>query len=288
MSDLMAPWRSLGALPLAELVEPRLRLHHAAQLAACVGQSLLPKRSDDGQMALSFLDGGMFGEALPQGFRVGLRLSSGSLEIEHSEDGLLGNLSLAGHTRTEALAWLRDRLTELGVSAEGLSISMPYELPPHPLADGAAFSEGASEALGELARWYANAAALLAPLAEQEDATTLRCWPHHFDLAVLLSLDAEAELGVDAEADSDPARTIGVGLSPGDASYAEPYFYVTPWPNPKGVDYPALPFGHWYTHSWVGAVLSATELLNEPTNTQQARVEAFLAAAVGACEELLA
>lgn len=42
-----------------------------------------------------------------------------------------------------------------------------------------------------------------------------RCWPHHFDLAVLFSLEA---------GDPETARSIVVGVSPGDASFNMPYF----------------------------------------------------------------
>ena len=52
----------------------------------------------------------------------------------------------------------------------------------------------------------------------------MRTWPHHYDSATLILLDP-AETGEDA-------RSINVGMSPGDGSYAEPYWYVTPWPPP--------------------------------------------------------
>ncbi len=280
MPDLNLNWKALGKVSGPDLAESRISLHHAAQLAACVGQILLSKRPDDSQMALSFLDGVMLGEPLPQDIRVGLRLATCCLEIQNQEGVLLSEFPLSGHPRTEALAWLRARLGEFGVNAESLTLSMPYELPPHPVADGGAFPKNASAALSELAHWFANAALLLAPLATQEDASALRCWPHHFDLAVLLSLEEEAS--------PEQTRSIGVGLSPGDGSYAEPYFYATPWPYPKDVDFPALPFGHWHQSPWVGAVLTATELLQGPIETQRTRAEAFLAAAVEACEALLA
>ncbi len=280
MSDLVLSWQALGRVLGPGLKESRIRLHHAVQLAACVGQSLLTKRPDDSQMALSFLDGVMLGEPLPQGFRVGVRLASCALEIQDRAGGFLSHFPLSGRTQTEALAWLQIRLTDLGLDPEGLSVSMPYELPPPPVADGAAFPNGPSEAFAELARWYANAASLLAPLANQEDASALRCWPHHFDLAVLLHLDDHAN--------PESARSIGVGLSPGDDSYAEPYFYVTPWPYPPVDALPDLPYGQWHRSPWVGAVLTATELLAGDKETQQARVEAFLVAALKNCEALLA
>ena len=41
---------------------------------------------------------------------------------------------------------------------------------------------------------------------------------------------------------------IGVGLSPGDTYYAEPYWYVSPYPYPGLEDLPVLDgSGFWHT-----------------------------------------
>src|SRR5262249_57852622 len=89
--------------------------------------------------------------------------------------------------------------------------------------------------------------------------------PHHFDIATLL--------------DFGESRTIGVGLSPGDSSYAEPYFYVSPSPVPKDRSGPALPVGHWHSQGWFGAVLTGSE------TTGAEIAETFVTAAMAACEE---
>ena len=69
---------------------------------------------------------------------------------------------------------------------------------------------------------------------------------------MLVSLDEAGE----------SARSIGVGLSPGDETYAQPYFYVSPWPAPKNPKLPALPpGGHWHTKDFFAAVATADELL---------------------------
>ena len=53
-----------------------------------------------------------------------------------------------------------------------------------------------------------------------DNATPVRCWPHHFDIATLLNIGQEN------------LQSIGIGLSPGDSNNREPYFYVTMWPYP--------------------------------------------------------
>ena len=132
----------------------------------------------------------------------------------------------------------------------------------------------------EFEKYYNNAAILLKPLVERKsNATPVRCWPHHFDLATLITLDAEA------------GKTIGVGLSPGDGYYDEPYFYVTPWPYPDTgtISLPQLPGGgKWHTHEWVGAVLTASDLYDgNPAELQEQSTKLFLNEAIRILEDIL-
>jgi hypothetical protein len=70
-----------------------------------------------------------------------------------------------------------------------------------------------------LADWYALAAALLGDLRAAHPeipSADAQLWPEHFDLA--------CDLG-----DADGGTRATYGASPGDATIAEPYFYVGPW-----------------------------------------------------------
>ncbi len=149
------------------------------------------------------------------------------------------------------------------------------------MVKGAPFSLAGSAAPAELERYYAGADRLLRGLRDLNPGfSPVRCWPHHFDLAMLLPLDP----GMDAET----ARSIGVGLSPGDTERPEPYFYVLPWPAPQG-DLPALDGGAWNSGSWVGAVLEAAEFTAAGSSgAQRERIERFLNSAVLACRQALA
>ncbi len=109
---------------------------------------------------------------------------------------------------------------------------------PHPAAEGRAFDrENDAEALPELAlaRYYGNVDRIL---------REVRCWPHHFDIGTVVDLKSTAE-----------GCSIGLGLSPGDESYDQPYFYVNPYPNPDLSALPPLLAGdHWHTQGWMGVV----------------------------------
>ena len=79
-------------------------------------------------------------------------------------------------------------------------------------------------------------------------------------------------------ANAESARAVGVGLSPGDTSYGQPYFYVNPWPRLDANDLPGLPGpGHWHSEGFVGAILTGTELSAAPDMAEAA--ESFVAEA---------
>jgi hypothetical protein len=103
----------------------------------------------------------------------------------------------------------------------------------------AGVDDAAARWLGEL---FGFGSAVLADLVDgAPDASPVRLWPEHFDIAT--------EAGDEARA----ARAT-YGVSPGDAEHAEPYLYVAPWSTPPGP--PEL----WVAHGFTGAELGVGEL----------------------------
>ena len=169
---------------------------------------------------------------------------------------VLGELELAGRTLAEALAWQTSTLeAHLGRALSPPPRLREYDLPPHPVAGGAPWSGNLAAALAELARWLAfGERALRAFVAGKPQAAEIRCWPHHFDVGTIVSLEPEA--------DPEVTPTVGLGLSPGDDSYAEPYFYVSFWPRPERAPSDPLPPGaHWHEEGFVAAILPGTSLV---------------------------
>ncbi|MBW2686630.1 MAG: hypothetical protein JRE19_12050 [Deltaproteobacteria bacterium] len=191
------------------------------------------------------------------------------------------SMQLAGHTLQQALAWLGEE-----IAGDESAISLPvHEMPSHPVGEGGVFSDAGAQPRTELAAWFANAfSSIRGVVAGEPAASSVRCWPHHFDVASLMTLDA----GVGAE----EARSIGVGFSPGDGSYDQPYFYVTPWPYPDGEELPPLAAGAqwhrtgWTGAVWTGAVLTAERLISVPLADQQRTADEALERAVAACREI--
>ncbi|MGQ0641812.1 MAG: hypothetical protein ACT4P6_13770 [Gemmatimonadaceae bacterium] len=102
-----------------------------------------------------------------------------------------------------------ESLTAAGYDGHALTTRKHYEIPAHAVASGAAYSVGDAEAFAELGRYYADAHELTSHVAAatRSAGSPPRCWPHHFDLAMLITLPEIAGRGT---------RTVGVGMSPGE------------------------------------------------------------------------
>lgn len=171
---------------------------------------------------------------------------------------VVSSLPLENASEAEAAAWLDAELKKLGLDPSS-SVTLPYEL-PKPVADTRVFSAGTESAsLSTLSAWFDLAHELLSEFAAANarldpGPSPVRCWPHHFDIATYVSLEA---------GDFETARGVGVGMLPGDETYDQPYFYINPWPHLDLADLPAVPQpGHWHREGFVGAIATAEELLS--------------------------
>lgn len=254
-------WQDLGARPPRDLTAARLALHHALQLPAlAVGKSLVPRAEDDSHTTLDWRADAQQWTSQPipetDGLVAGLCPRDMALTLGRGLTPAARRLYLPGITREAALHWLRDGLRSEGVDTAHMRLEPHYELPRHPVADrGDAWRMDILAATTEVGRYFGNADLLLAEAAAgNAEATSIRTWPHHFDLARLLPAGLP---------EAPFERTVGLGLSPGDSAYAEPYFYVNAYPTPDlDVHRPPLGIGHWHVDGFFAAVLTGTELLS--------------------------
>lgn len=259
-------WEPTGSIDPRAMRDARIQLHWAAQAVAGVGRTLHMRRADDSHTSFTW-EGTL--DALVQepfdGVTSGLRLRDLTLLAIGSK---ANKLSLRGRTIEEAFAFFESQF--------GTALKRPdVTLPDHPVAHGATFDADEGH-LAELARYYNNAASVLAEVARSDShAGAVRCWPHHFDIATLFVLSGHGE----------SARTIGVGFSLGDDGMSEPYYYVTPWPYPEASRLGALRIGRWNTIGWTGALLSASAFVG---SEQEAVVRRFLEEAKDWCLKALA
>lgn len=182
----------------------------------------------------------------------------------HLQDGgeIFAPWSLHGKSMEEAVAWLRNQAKEAGLDETALRSEIPYDIGAVPgtflKEDGAAFEEWA--------HYYDNAFQLLLPISEKyEGASEVMTWPHHFDIAVLITHP------------EDEGLYTGIGLSPGDHNYDHPYLYVSPYPAPEA-DFPDLTHGCWHTDGFTSMVLPMEAFLGPD---QQRMMQEFIAETVG-------
>ncbi|MFQ5549996.1 MAG: hypothetical protein ACE5FJ_02015 [Gemmatimonadales bacterium] len=201
------------------------------------------------------------GEPTTSSVRIAVRPATLQLIVLGADGSVSDTLALSGQSLDESLAWVATALaSRSGSDAQPLQLP-EYEIPASSVSGGAPFAQP-DAALGELRRWYANASALLSDVVANRGSSPVRIWPHHFDIATLATL---------ASGEPDTARSIGLGMTPGDGYYAEPYLYVTPWPYPDPTNLKTIAMGHWHTDEWTGAVLPGTELLRAPDQPSLAR-----------------
>ena len=268
-------WRPLRGVDRGQLREARLQAHHALQWLARAARATIPARPDDAHTNLGWDDrlDGFTTHALRDGIRLGLNIADLALIV--LDNGGTPTLRLDGQRDAAARLWLGARIAALGFDPDRLDAPAPYTIPAHAVGNGAAYvAGGLVDAFTELAAWFANANRALdgiraAMAGRGFAASAVRCWPHHFDIATLASLDASG---------ADHDRSVNAGLSPGDDWYDEPYFYVSPYPYPAAARLPPLPsLGHWHIRGFTAAVAPATRVL--AARDRQAESVAFLRAA---------
>lgn len=272
-----AAWDVVPRVEAAAVHDTRLQLHHAAQLANAPAMSYLPAAADDGHTNFGWDDAaGAFVARrvpFPNPRTFGFRVRDLTLLARGDDGALVSEFALAGRTLTEAHAWARGQCEAAGGDGAAYASKKHYEIPRHALDDGGRFGADAS-ALNSLAVHWGNAVRMLDAVAgENPGASPVRLWPHHFDVGLIVGID--------------DTRSIGVGFTPGDEWYDEPYWYTSPYPAPApdAARPPLAGGGHWHDRGWFSAVLNWSAYAGVPD--QGATVAAYLRSALAAARGLL-
>jgi hypothetical protein len=285
-------WHLTGKIKPHELTESRLQVHYAIQFMAATGAALAEPLPDYSHTSLDWNpDLAVFLGApirAVTSFRVALNPVTLTSILLDSKGEALATLPLQQRTLVDGMSWHQGEISKLGADASKIEFLSypPDDFPDHPLEHGDVFpgeryADKSSQAgRQELTNYYANTHQLLQELIDAtEDASPIHIWPHHLDMAILISLAGKK---------GGEPMTIGVGMSPGDKSYDEPYWYVSPYPYPSPENLPPLAdHGFWHTEHWVGAVLTASKLTQDSAEAQEGQVRAFLQSALEASKALL-
>ena len=236
-------------IDLRSITETRIQLHWAAQLLSAAADAKLEKKADDSHSNLGW-------EATDRQLvnRAGHAIDVAKFQLIAGSN----EFPLHGITLDDSKVWLSKKI--------GNSLQFrDYEMPDHPVSQGAAFNPKTAE-LDSICSWFSLASQVL------DGHGTVRVWPHHFDMGFWNPLETEE-------------RSIGGGFSLGDGQYDQPYFYVNPYGIEKPPQLPAVAAGHWSNH-WFGAVLTAKELAAAGDDALLVS-KRFIDDAVALCLELL-
>lgn len=263
----------------SQLIASRMQLHYAVQLMAATAMGSQDPQPDGSHVAFDWdpkLSGFVGSKLSHQSIRVGLDPLTLTSWILGGEDRKLATLELSGHSLATALEWHRQQLTELGLNTETMELLRYPDDFVEPALDFIFEGSHHPQERQILVNYFSWTRPLLANLAATA-GSPIHTWPHHFDMATLINLN-----GSDAD-----APTIGIGLSPGDQTYPQPYWYVSPWPYPPVTRLASLSLGSWHTEGWVGAVLRADEVGDPTLASTQQMIKAFWDDAVSICYEIL-
>jgi len=182
------------------------------QWLARAARAYVPPQPDDGHTNLGWDDtlDGFTARRLKNRTLLSLKIADLTLVLHGDDERTAGiqSFSLNGRTDAQARQWLGEQRGARGLDAHALDAPAPYELPAHAVTQGAAYGVAdVADALRELSTWFANAELSLVRIQRQMvgrklAASDVRCWPHHFDLATLVSFPAR---------DADAIGYVGVG-----------------------------------------------------------------------------
>lgn len=276
-------WELLGQPPPHALAEARLEMHWAVQVAAAVGNTLMEPAPGGAHLALGFEVGSraLVGAAW-NGVRVGVRPEDFALYLYDEDLEELEESTLRGRTLAQGLEFLSEMLADAADTELPRPLAIPgYALPEHPVGRGEALGMRTFDTHAELGRWFANGYGLLTGVGAGLDVSEpALCRPDRLDVSVRVPMGSEAS--------PKDARSVRLGLSPGDAEFPGPHLYALVPAISAGVERPPLPVGSWHEGGWTGALLAGEELVAAGDGAaQEVRARAFLDGALGAAEALL-
>ena len=281
--EIAKKWRRLDPIPFDEIGKARAMVHEAIQLIASTGISYVQKRQDDSHTncewsrSLKSFVGNVFGEQ--NKICLGLNVSELKLILLKENWTIIEELNLNDKNLDDVLAWMKNNFESNGLDFNKFTFDKHYEIPVNNVSSGGKFAIENKHAFQELSDYYANADLILRTyIGEMSNATPVRCWPHHFDIATLLNIGEEK------------LQSFGIGMSPGDKSNNEPYFYVTMWPYPNLEKdlLQELLIGKWNVEGWIGTSLTASEIIKKSDEQSQSEmVFNFFTNSVSAIKTLL-
>lgn len=264
-------WQILPPIDPNKFDEVERILHYASQFIAIAAHSYLPRKEDYSHTQL-FWDAEsqtLHGHFLPASNPLIIAISVPNFELQlRTDDGkILVRQAIAGKQYEELIAWLRFALAGANFNPEELVDKMDYDLPNHPVAEGAPFKAPDKNILASWIASRTNANIALNKINQTFDqASSIAIWPHHFDTGIYIPLavdDSKKEI-----------KSIGMGWAVKDDIGNTPYYYTYGWDADGKLDFrkmPKLTHGEWHAarSGWRGAYLNYLALAKAKTAREQ-------------------
>lgn len=259
-------WSHLYPLELSELAIVRDQFHQAVQSVAAVGRHFLEVSKEDQNAVLHWIPNPkrLAGKWIdtPKGkFRASISFSEGRIFLIDEKIRVIDSFEIHGNTFNQLMVWFEEHIGQLGLPVENFNVNLPYELPDYATEKKQEFDLSDMALSDAFAHFYANSRVILEKLkASFPGAGETTVWPHHFDQAISVMLKDSGN--------PETSSYLGLGMSPGDQFYNQPYFYVNSWPYAEEDQLQSLKFGKWHTDDWVGAVFTAEEIWETPNQPE--------------------
>ena len=191
-----------------EHIQARMQLHQAAQLLASCAISFLEKKIDDSHTNMEWLAASHslathnFG---PENkFRLSLNFPELKYHLSDKRDS--AEFELDGKTEQQAVSWIKDILNSRGMDITKFTLDKHYRIPPTIQDLGEPYNLFNTKIFKELAEHFDRAYRVLSHVQRGLDqVSAIRCWPHHFDLAMLITIEGNKDPG--------KIKSVGLGLS---------------------------------------------------------------------------
>lgn len=263
-------------LSLADWQRTRDTLHDYCKLLGGIRRALSARQRHWSHAALHVAAEGLTTTPMLAGdavFELRLDLVRHRLQIVSSRRGVR-NVALTGQSSADVLAEMTSGVFDLGLSV-GLDLADAVDENPGEW-DRAAIQRFWS-ALVQIDSVFKTFKG-----QSRRETSPVQLFPHHLDLA--LSWYSGRLIPDQDPADEDAAdEQMTFGFSTGDDTIADPYFYATAYPEPKGFVRSELPdHAYWHQVGFSGAVLPYAALVADRRASLRLRRFLELAHAAGA------
>ena len=249
-------WITIPKFNLESTRYIKQQYHIAIQVVVLPGRSYLQKSPRDEHATLE-LDNhrnslvGKWISCKNNRWRCGISMEQKKIYFEEEGSPEPLEADFRNKTFNELMLWLEESLATAGFSVSSLNSTTPYKLPDY-TKQKTPLCFDRNNGFEFFFPFYKNSSFLFENFKKYVDVhCENRLWPRHLNQKISIMIKDSGE--------PSTSTYLGLGMSPGDQYYDEPYLYVNCWPYLEG-DLPEPSVGFWHIDDWVGTVFLFSDL----------------------------